>query len=810
MRKSLFLALFLACVGWASAATWTIGSGGQFADINAAMSSAAVKDGDVLQVLKNTTVGDKTDQTVTKSVTIEGAGYNRPTTGVSMGNIVNPSVISNLYLQADGIVISKLWVKGIVYIRANDITIEKCYVEATINGAQQDYDTDNFTLKQCEVMNLVRGLDDQNMQQGWRIMNNIFTTTATSGVNFIQGLNGALIDHNAFHIINTSKSSTTYCIKYVSDCTITNNIVLHFLSDGNYSATFNGTIMDKVFQNNNVTNNLFTGNVSYANNKGGVNSANEVFDWTYSSTDPLWDLNFTLCANSPAKGYATDGGNCGPWDGQFPYLLGGVEEVTPGPVNPPTDEFQVEANDLLALKNMYNAFGGDYWTTKKWSFANNGKSKDDFPGVTFSDQGRVTAIDLENNGLAGEMFDVYDPSFAELTSLNLRRNSLAGDASKFVAHLSKLKTLNMAYNRITEMSQALPPACSNVDLRFQNREWNNDRETGLALTNNFYNLTASNITIKIDDSFYPSLPSLFTAYRVNRGLYETSNLNTKSGELGVRNYDTGTILSLYGGYQIYTLEQDHLMVLIQEDGVTRHSAYPVLMHFILGDADMNGVANVYDVQYTLNYILDAGSISKFNYSAANTYTDNLINVQDMVATVNILLSQGSIATARASRADAATVPSGFAAEGTVFSRDGLLVLNAQRPVAAIDVELEGVSTDEVGLMLPSRDFQMIGRNTEWGSRYIIFSLTGKSIAVDTETPLLRFANYALPVGIQCADTAAKSVVVGIGTSPTGIRSRIADQDNADAPIFDLQGRKSLNGTLHKGLYIQSGKKIIFQ
>ena len=838
MRKLLLLfILFLGYAGRTSASTWKIGPNGNFADINAAMNSASVKDGDVLRIMDNATIGStSTSQTVTKSVTIEGPGI---VVNNSNGNVETASYIaSDLYLQETGIVISKLYLTGTVYIRADEITVEKCWIKADVNGAQQNYDTENFTLRQCYLQNCtLRGLNSED-HPGWRIMNNIFVSSSTSaGLSpQISGMYDAVIDHNIFYMMYKAGYSADYIIKFVEDCTITNNIITKFVlnSDNTVSAVSDKIMRDDLFNSNTITNNVFTGTMSKANNKGGISSITDVYTGKLLEGLKYPETEYMLSANSLARNYATDGGNCGPWDGQYPYLLGGLSD----PTVIPADEFQVEANDLLALKNMYNAFGGDKWTTKKWSFASNGKSKEDFPGVTFNDQGRVTAIDLLENGLDGEMFNVYSPSFAELTRLNLGYNKLRGDISKFVINLPKLQTLFLQCNRLTEMSQGLPKSCVNLNLQFQNRPWG---VSGNYVTDNFYSLSPIKYTVRMDNYDYVNVPSLFTFGKAQ------CTITTANG-YGFGNYVATMLLRTTDNYLrfyptdnkiIYTLPQDTICIFWQTgEDFTMNSAYPILMHFAPGDADMNGVTNVLDVQYTLTYILAASTITTFNYSAANTYSDSQINVQDIVATVNIMLSPATpedysssapepivlepsvniVPSVMTSRADELSGQhEQEPAEGTVFSRNGQLLLSATRPVAAIDVELEGVSTDEVGLMLPSRDFQMIGRNTEWGSRYVIFSTTGKSLPADTETPLLRLAAYAQPVGIMCADPEAKSVAVAIGSTPTGISVIENGKLNTENGLYDLQGRRMESSNLNsqssnhrKGLYIQNGKKIIFQ
>ena len=244
------------------------------------------------------------------------------------------------------------------------------------------------------------------------------------------------------------------------------------------------------------------------------------------------------------------------------------------------------------------------------------------------------------------------------------------------------------------------------------------------------------------------------------------------------------------------------MMLIDTNGTwSQWSAYPATVRYVVGDANMSGETNVLDVQYTLRYILAPSALTYFNYSAANTYYDNTINVQDCVVTVNIVLGNG-LAPAN-SRSDS---PTGIVPEGGVWMEGGRLMLSADRDVAAIDVELQGVSTDEVALMLNRSDFQMAGRDTEWGSRYVIFSPTGKRIAAGDVVQLLRVSGQAQPVAIQCADPDAQEVAMAVGTMPSGISEVKVSSDAGNTNLYDLQGRRT--GGSRKGVYVQHGKKVI--
>ena len=71
---------------------------------------------------------------------------------------------------------------------------------------------------------------------------------------------------------------------------------------------------------NTISNNILSANTGGANNKLlGSSDLSLIFTNT-GSNDELYQLK----EDSPAKGYATDGGDCGPSGGTTPYVLSGL------------------------------------------------------------------------------------------------------------------------------------------------------------------------------------------------------------------------------------------------------------------------------------------------------------------------------------------------------------------------------------------------------------------------------------------------------------------------------------------------------
>lgn len=864
---------------------WTIGPGGDFPDINSAMDDDRVSDGDELEVLENTSVSEP--QIINKSVTLIGPGYKPIMVGNDPVWRINFNDIS---IEASGVTLHGLSC-GTVTLRDDDAVIERCRV-ATI-ADDEDYYADNAVVRGCFI---------------------------TEGINVVENC-GLTLQNN----IIIADDDIDLC-----EVNMTHNII--YMTDADSDITYDGQSSYNIFGN---SDGMQLGSPSLTNDSYSLQTL-------FTCTGNIYDDRYwRLAESSPAKGNDVD---YGPWDGDFPYWLNGLEAIEPdAPVsgdylldlnaadNPEkktyksllslftamangiegdmtvkvansvyyytvddttypivqamanqasateyaiemtstsgstfnfqidntflanhsdeaadvygiirealkhitltnvavmfngnaviNDDFQVEPNDLLALKNMYQNWGGVNWTSKQWTFETNGRRASDFPGVTFDENGRVTSINLENNRLKGQLFRVSSPQLEMVTSLNLCRNELEGDISMLTASMTRLQTLNLSYNLLTGVSEpsAIASTCTNKNLKYQYRQWKEGQTANLPYSEAIWDAIPATIPV-CKQEMVLSLPSLFdyqyAEYKYLRNAndptqaYGTLYLNRKTGKYTFNRNSSN---------RIWRHPQDFLAAVDIPDGLnTSASAYLVKFHFAEGDADLSAYTNVYDVQYTLNYILAPSTITDFNYSAANTYDDLQINVQDIVATVNIILNQAmdEAASSRSMSAERTDF------DGVVYAQQGNIMMQTDKEVSAIDIALSGVSTNEVSLMLNRRDFQMIGRDTEEGSRYVIFSPSGKRIPTGRVTTLLRMINAGEPIAIQCSDPYAKEVVIGFTSEVTGVDVTQSDQGQMSdkATVYDLQGRQistaaytapsAINSQLRKGIYIRGNRKVV--
>lgn len=318
-----------------------------FQDLNAAMSSNLVSNGDTLYMDKGCTI--TTAQTVNKQVTIIGPGY-------FIGeNDADEAYLSNdLYLEEDGIKITGLHTTNI-YVRAENVVIERCRVVGTIYGNESsNYPNDNASIRSCFINGQVRGYGTSGAL-GWNIVNNIIYNNYTikyAGWMPLYYFSQALIDHNILRFNNGyGAGDFESTIFSVTNSTITNNIITQeYYSNSNY-AIGNYNLSD----NNTISNNILSGpSYSAYPNNNFSQSTGTIFTIDYDDEKSKRDEYYVLKDDSPAKNYATDGGDCGPFSGAYPYVMSGYPLYVPRfeSVNIPSSPTNGKLRVTLTVKNQ--------------------------------------------------------------------------------------------------------------------------------------------------------------------------------------------------------------------------------------------------------------------------------------------------------------------------------------------------------------------------------------------------------------------------------------------------------------------------
>jgi hypothetical protein len=320
MTTKCFFAALVCCFGLgfaseASANSWRVNydkrANADFQDLNAAMSDERVADGDTLYMDKGCTISSQ--QYITKAVTVIGPGY-------FIGeNDADEAYISNtIIFSVEGAKITGLHTSTIE-LQTSNVVIERCRITGDIN-AKSGYVSDNIAIRSCFILGNIVG---RYYSFGWEITNNIINTRETKQY-CIYGLSQAVIDHNI--IVGKYYKYFENAIYCVEGSTITNNII-----DGrdSYYSTPDRTISNFGLGSNNIISHNILSNPSavsvYPNNKYNVQLTNVC---TYQDS---WEREayFQLIEDSPAKGYAEDGSDCGPYAGAYPYVLCGYPLYVP-------------------------------------------------------------------------------------------------------------------------------------------------------------------------------------------------------------------------------------------------------------------------------------------------------------------------------------------------------------------------------------------------------------------------------------------------------------------------------------------------
>ena len=335
MKKFLGLSLMatmfvIGGVGTASAASWRVNSntamGADFADVNAAMSDERVAAGDTLYLDPSTTISK--EQTVTKQVTIVGPGY------LHSGVAAAPAVFSkSVKISAKGTKFEGCTFEATVYMGADNITIERCYLKNKITYLNSSTICRNAVIHANYFRGdyaYIGGLNNSNLGQiflGWVITNNIMYRTATSAASYvITELGNATIKNNVLIGSGSYGSGESdMVVYYIENSVMTNNIVINVKSATNgwayvNTATGGNTIENNVFGRDSTS--IFTNN-TFLN----TTDLSTVFVNTGEN-----ELKFSLCEGSPAIGAGENGMDCGAFAGDayvpsglplfYPYFTG--------------------------------------------------------------------------------------------------------------------------------------------------------------------------------------------------------------------------------------------------------------------------------------------------------------------------------------------------------------------------------------------------------------------------------------------------------------------------------------------------------
>lgn len=406
-------------------------------------------------------------------------------------------------------------------------------------------------------------------------------------------------------------------------------------------------------------------------------------------------------------------------------------------------------------------------------------------------------LSLANNQLTGDAFTkiqkdmttfvATNPTFVSaLTDLDISYNQFTGNVG-LVAMLSKLmpdlSTLQANNNRFKDVIPMIPQKI-NVDLSEQDIQ-------------QYVNLNLSNLDI--DPKQIPTIllynhagQSYFTSpLAVDITNYVPLYAHKHSNPWGIMIDATNKDLMCLNGDAYKGKNGDTLYLSYPYAEVSRDSYCRMTLSFEMGDANFMDGVNITDLQSTILYAFNEYNQCAFNFTAADTYTDDRINVQDVIRTVDILLANAiddSVSTTMSHIAPRTQVE---AYEAEIVIENNAIKLITSTPIAALQISAVG----DVHWQMNNLAMEQ----TTAHHAVVAYSLTGNHIPVG-ETIIGYSQGNVEFLHAELSDTDARLVPVKIlGHRVPSALDNIQNTDSEQV-IYDVLGRKH-NQMNQQGLYI---------
>lgn len=273
-----------------------------FTDLNAAMASESVADGDTLYLDAGTNF--TAEQNVTKRVTIVGPSY-EATLPYGMATISG-----KLNLKAADIKVEGVKMTGTTVIQADYVTIERCKTYAISCSGTCRY----ATIRQCYVVktdanSAIGGFGKTDTKSAYWTVENCIISSGGYYAKCISALYSAVIRNNL--LLNTD-TYYSWNLAELGNADITNNIIVNTSGVNNCISDIEGNFI------NNVVGQNYAAETNYVT---GSTNTDIIFTGDNES--------YTLVDDSPAKDYGTDGSDCGIFGGLYPYVKGGLPQGHP-------------------------------------------------------------------------------------------------------------------------------------------------------------------------------------------------------------------------------------------------------------------------------------------------------------------------------------------------------------------------------------------------------------------------------------------------------------------------------------------------
>ena len=418
-------------------------------------------------------------------------------------------------------------------------------------------------------------------------------------------------------------------------------------------------------------------------------------------------------------------------------------------------QFAIDEADWAILQAFYAQYGNGCFT---WDLSDNNNVRG-LEGVSVALR-HVVEIRLPDCGLEGA-FPTVLLELDELRLLDLSQNALSGEAAEDIAHYcaqhdslsSRVQELYLSYNDFSGNVGALASQFAEL--------------TVLDVANNHFNEVSpavpSRVTLSIDyqriapvngdishgmDAFVASIPAIcyynhrhgdqFTTIQAQladtvQNPYWNMNLDISDGSCTQFLSDPSN--NVYRGAN----GQDIIVYTFMTSGTVWNNKQLLnaVFSFAMGDANLNGEVDIDDLRTIINRIFTPSSNMAFNFTASNHYPDNILNVQDVVGQVNLLLSANPVEPN--GNLMRMPVQDEQLPTASLYWSDGVLYLNSQVPVAAIDII--NAAQGSIHWNLDALGMIVSKVSTAQGEHAVIYSL-GDALIPAGVTPL---ATTAMPV-----------------------------------------------------------------
>ena len=457
--------------------------------------------------------------------------------------------------------------------------------------------------------------------------------------------------------------------------------------------------------------------------------------------------------------------------------------------------YQFDETDWAAIQAICPALTTRGWSTP-WDLSGGISTASHLAGLTI-EQGKVVGLDLSNASLSG-MFPVELLTFPNLHSLNLSGNSIEGAVESIAAYMQQnpaagtnLTELNIANNSLSGnlgIMAACFPNITSIDAR-----GNCLSDIYPMISEKVINLNVSGQTIgrtiEYDlsntsmEELAQQIPTILVYNHATQSYTKPLSLHCSMEDRFemTLSYINGHIaISDVSEQNAYHGESGDVIDVkaLSGNSSDENSTLKLKLLFEAGDANFINGLDITDLQSTILYALgDYPSHLPFNFSAADTYVDNLINVQDVVSTVNLLINIPPVSRG-AFRKVANNNEYNGGEDNLIWIEDGRIMVKTDTPIAAMSIDMSSPANFNL-----SKYGMIVSSN---GTRTIAYSLNGGHIPAGiNEIGSCQGDSQIANATLSTED--AQLIEVTIKTNVTSSTDEIMSDKNIPYEIYTPEG-----------------------